>query len=109
MAPALFHECDSRISRHKRQADDVRFGSCLLGLVELESVELRQWKLEQNLTALAPLVVEVNAGDDLYSNDRRGRDVDHQTERGPPASVGNKPSAVLPEVFDTVASETSNE
>jgi hypothetical protein len=60
-------------------------------------------------TASAPLVVEVNAGDDLYSNDRRGREVDHKTERRPPARVGNELSAMLPEVLDAVTSETNDE
>src|SRR2546425_13108196 len=55
------------------------------------------------------LVVEMNAGDDLDGDDRRDRPIDHKTERRPPACVGNKLTAVLPEVFEAVASETGAE
>src|SRR2546428_10852300 len=44
-------------------------------------------------------MMEMNAGDDLDGDDRRDRPIDHKTERRPPASVGNKLAAVLPEVL----------
>ena len=56
-----------------------------------------------------PLVVEMNAGDDLDGDDRRDRPIDHETERGPPACIGDELSAVLPEVFEAVAGETGDE
>src|SRR5437764_5242076 len=55
------------------------------------------------------LVVEMNAGDDLDSDDRRDRPINRKTERRPPARVGNELSAVLPEVFEAVAGETDDE
>jgi hypothetical protein len=54
------------------------------------------------------LVVEVNAGDDLDGNDRRDRPIDHETEWWPPACVGDKLSAVLPEVFEAVAGKADD-
>src|SRR3954447_1393839 len=55
------------------------------------------------------LVVEVNTSDNLYSNDRRSREVDHKTKGRPPASVGDKLTAVLPEVLDTVPSKADDQ
>src|SRR5438105_1401429 len=51
----------------------------------------------------------MNTGDDLDADDRRDRPIHHKTEWRPPASVGNKLTAVLPEVFETVASETDDD
>jgi hypothetical protein len=58
---------------------------------------------------IEPLVVEVNAGDDLDGDDRGDRPIDDETERWPPACVGDELTAVLPEVFEAVASETGDE
>jgi hypothetical protein len=55
------------------------------------------------------LVVEMHAGDDLDVDDRRDCPIDDETEGRPPACVGNKLTAVLPEVLETVASETADE
>jgi hypothetical protein len=55
------------------------------------------------------LGVEMHAGDDLDGDDRRDYPIDHETEGRPPACVGNKLTAVLPEVLETVASETNDE
>jgi hypothetical protein len=41
-------------------------------------------------------LVEVDAGDDLDGDDRRGHPVDHETERRPPARVRDELAAVLP-------------
>src|SRR5438132_3852803 len=58
---------------------------------------------------LKPLVVEMNAGDDLDGDDRRDRPINRKTERRPPACVRNELTAVLPEVLETVAGETDDE
>ena len=55
------------------------------------------------------LVVEMHAGDDLDGDDRRDRPINHKTKGRPPACAGNKLPAVLPEVLNTVASETDDE
>jgi hypothetical protein len=65
-------------------------------------MELRKHTSDYEVEAL---VVEVNAGEDLDGDDRRDRPVDDETERWPPACVGDELSAVLPEVFEAVAGE----
>jgi hypothetical protein len=56
------------------------------------------------VTVLNPLVVEVNAGDDLD-----GGPIDHQAERRPPARIRDELPAVLPQILQAMASETENE
>jgi hypothetical protein len=51
----------------------------------------------------------MHAGDDLDGDHRCDRPIDHEAERRPPACVGNERTPVLPEVLETVASETSDE
>jgi hypothetical protein len=58
---------------------------------------------------LDPLMVEVNAGDDLDGDDRGGRPIDDQAERRPPACVRDELPAVLPKILEPVAGETENE
>jgi len=53
-------------------------------------------------------VVKVNAGADLDGDDCRDRPVDHKTERRPPPCVGNKLTAVLPEVLEPVAGKADD-
>jgi hypothetical protein len=50
---------------------------------------------------MAWLVVEVDAGGDQEHEDCRGDPVDDETERWPPAGVGDMVVAVLPEVFES--------
>jgi hypothetical protein len=54
-------------------------------------------------------VVELHAGGDLDGEDRCDHPINHKTEGRPPARVGNKLTPVLPEVFETVASEPNDE
>ena len=51
-------------------------------------------------------MVEMHSGDDLDGDDHCDRPINHETEGRPPACVGNKLTPVLPEVLETVASET---
>src|SRR3954469_1044157 len=53
--------------------------------------------------------VKTSAGDDRHG-DRRSRDeVDRQTERRPPARVGDELAAVLPQVLEPVPGEADDE
>src|SRR5437588_1214695 len=59
---------------------------------------------------LKPLVVEMNAGDELDGDDRRDRPINRKTERRPPpARVGNELTAVLPEAVEAVDGENDDE
>jgi hypothetical protein len=50
----------------------------------------------------------MNARDDLDRDYRRDHKVDDETKRRPPPRVGNKMSAVLPEVLEPVARKADN-
>jgi hypothetical protein len=50
----------------------------------------------------------MNARDDLDGDDCRDHEVDDETKRRPPPRVGNKMSAVLPEVLEPVARKADN-
>jgi hypothetical protein len=49
--------------------------------------------------------VEVNTRDDLDGDDRVGDKVNYEAERGPPASVRNKPTSVLPKILEPMAGQ----
>ena len=53
-------------------------------------------------------MVEMHSGDDLGGDDQCDRPINYETEGRPPACVGNKLTPVLPEVLETVASETDD-
>ena len=72
-------------------------------------VESDAYPDERASAQVKALVVEMHAGDDLDGDDRRDYPIDHETEGRPPACVGNKLTAVLPEVLETVASQTADE
>ncbi len=55
------------------------------------------------------LGVEVDAGGDQHDQDRCGDPVDHQAQRRPPARVGNKVAALLPQVLDPMAGEAEHQ
>jgi hypothetical protein len=50
-------------------------------------------------------MVEVDADGEQHNQDRSGEPVDDQAERRPPASVGHKVAAVLPEILESMAGE----
>jgi hypothetical protein len=56
-----------------------------------------------------PLTAEVNTGGDLDGDDRRCDPVDYEAERGPPPSVRNKLSSVLPKILEPVAGKAEHE
>ncbi len=56
-----------------------------------------------------PSAVEVNARDDLDGDDRCGDPVDDEAERGPPPSVRNELTSVLPEILEPVAHKPYDE
>src|SRR6266508_6730218 len=51
----------------------------------------------------------MHTGGYLDGDDRCNRPINHETEGRPPARVGNKLTPVLPEVLETVTSETDHE
>src|SRR6185369_5113093 len=58
--------------------------------------------------ASVPLVVKVNAGDDLDGDYRRDYEVDHEAERRPPLRIGHEVSAVLPEILQAMTGEADD-
>lgn len=55
------------------------------------------------------LTVEVNARDDLDGDDRGGDEVDREAEGGPPPSVRNKLTSVLPEILEPMPDKADDE
>jgi hypothetical protein len=51
----------------------------------------------------------MNACNYLHGDDRSGDPVDDKAERGPPPGVGNKPTAMLPKIFQPVTRQANDQ